>query len=80
MESPFMDINELATFLGCPVSFIKYNLHRAPHKLPPRFSKPYERCMWHREDVDSWVTKRREESQARALSQRPKAGSIHLTK
>lgn len=79
MESPFMNIEELAEFLRKPVSYIQTCLKRYPDKIPPRFSKPGETHTWHREDVQAWVTKRRKESQALALSQRQRAGSIRST-
>jgi hypothetical protein len=78
MESPFMHTEELAEFLKIPVKQVKAYATREPHRLPPRFSKPGQRLLWHRDDVTEWVERQRRESKARALSQLPRVGNIRM--
>jgi predicted DNA-binding transcriptional regulator AlpA len=79
-DSPFVTIHEMAKFLGTTAGSIRTMLTRDPTQLPPRFSAPGKRIVWHREDVDEWVEKRRKLAKALALSQQPKVGNIHLIK
>jgi len=74
-DTPFLGINELAELLQRTPGSIRNQIFRDPGSLPPRFSKPGERMLWHRDDVEAWIAKRREESQARVQGQRRKAGS-----
>lgn len=75
MESPFMNAEQLAAYLNTSVKHLKEVAKRRPQELPPRFSRPGQPMMWHRDDVTAWVERRRKESRARELSRRPWAGS-----
>lgn len=77
-DSPFMTAQELADFLNIPARRIKEYAGREPFRLPPRFSKPGQTLMWHKDDVTEWVEKQRRESKALALSQRQRVGNIRL--
>jgi len=79
VESPFMTLKDMAQFLGTTPAKIKSDLTRYPHRLPPKFSLPGERIVWHKDDVEHWVTQRRKQAKALALSQQPRVGSIRLT-
>jgi predicted DNA-binding transcriptional regulator AlpA len=77
-DSPFITIKEMAQFLGTSTGSIRTMLCRDPGQLPPRFSGPGKRIVWHRDDVEEWVKQKRKTAKARVLGQQPRVGSIRL--